>query len=123
MIEFTDYAIIWWDQLVTNRRRYRERPISTWDELKTAMRHRFVPTNYYCELCRRLQGLTQGNKSVEDYYKEMEVVMISANIQEDRETTMARFLQGLNSDIANVVELQHYVEIEYMVHMPIKIEK
>ena len=38
VIEFTDYAIIWWDQLVTNRRRYRERPISTWDELKTASR-------------------------------------------------------------------------------------
>ena len=41
VIEFTDYVIIWWDQLVTNRRRYRERPISTWDELKTAMRRRF----------------------------------------------------------------------------------
>ena len=123
VIEFTDYAIIWWDQLVTNRRRYRERPISTWDELKTAMRRRFVPTHYYRELCRRLQGLTQGNKSVEDYYKEMEVAMIRANIEEDRETTMARFLQGLNSEIANVVELQHYVEVEDMVHMAIKIEK
>ena len=83
MIEFTDYAIIWWDQLVTNRRRYRERPISTWDELKTAVRLWFVPTHYYHELCRRLQGLTQGNKSVEDYYKEMEVAMIRANIEKD----------------------------------------
>ena len=25
---------------------------------------------------------------------------------------MARFLNGLNQDIANVVELQHYVELE-----------
>ena len=31
--------------------------------------------------------------------------------------------QGLNSDIANVVELQHYVEVEDMVRMAIKIEK
>ena len=53
----------------------------------------------------------------------MEVAMIRANIEEDRETTMARFLQGLNSEIANVVELQHYVEVEDMVHMAIKIEK
>jgi hypothetical protein len=30
VIEFTDYAIIWWDQLVTNRRRNQERPIETW---------------------------------------------------------------------------------------------
>ena len=52
VIEFTNYTIIWWDQLVTNRRRYRERPIITQDELKTAMRCRFVPTHYYRELCR-----------------------------------------------------------------------
>jgi len=37
-------------------------------------------------------------------------------VQEDRKATMARFLQGLNRDIANVVELQ-YVELEDMVHM------
>ena len=35
---------------------------------------------------------------------------------------MARFLNGLNQDIANVVELQHYVELEDMVHMEIKVE-
>ena len=27
--EFTDYAMIWWDQLVLNRRRNQERPIDT----------------------------------------------------------------------------------------------
>ncbi|XP_040964536.1 uncharacterized protein [Gossypium hirsutum] len=36
---------------------------------------------------------------------------------------MARFLTGLNRDIANVVELQHYIEIVDMVHMAIKVEK
>ena len=34
---------------------------------------------------------------------------------------MARFLMGLNREIQNVVELQHYVELEDMVHMAIKI--
>ena len=35
---------------------------------------------------------------------------------------MARFLVGLNWEIANFVELQYYVELEDMVHMAIKIE-
>ena len=48
--------------------------------------------------------------------------MTRANIEEDREATMARFLVGLNRQIQNVVELQHYVELEHMVHMAIKIE-
>ena len=46
--------------------------------------------------------------------------MIWANVEEDRKATMARFLNGLNQDIANVVELQHYVELEGMVQMAIK---
>ena len=48
--------------------------------------------------------------------------MIRANVEEDRDAIMARFLNGLNQDIANVVELQHYVELEDMVHMAIKME-
>ncbi|KAL6316619.1 hypothetical protein AAG906_018874 [Vitis piasezkii] len=42
-IEFTDYAIIWWDQPVMNRRRNYERSIETWEEMKATMRRRFVP--------------------------------------------------------------------------------
>jgi hypothetical protein len=89
VIEFTDYAIIWWDQLVTNRRRNTERPVETWGELKALMRRRFVPSRFYRDLYQRLQNLTQGSRSVEDYHKEMEVAMIRANVEEDREATMA----------------------------------
>lgn len=49
--------------------------------------------------------------------------MIKANVVEDCEVTMARFLVGLNWEIANVVELQHYVEIKDIVHMSIKVER
>ncbi|KAL4325112.1 hypothetical protein GQ457_11G027410 [Hibiscus cannabinus] len=115
--------IIWWDQLTLSRRRNGERPVSTWDEMKALMRKRFVPTHYHRDLFQRLQSLTQGNRSVEDYYKDMEIAMIRANVEEDREATMARFLAGLNRDIAEKVELQHYVEIEDMIHMAIKVEK
>ncbi|GKV11001.1 hypothetical protein SLEP1_g22290 [Rubroshorea leprosula] len=81
-VEFTDYAVVWWDQ-----------------------------------------GLTQGSRSIEDYHKEMEIAMVRANVEEDREATVAWFLHGLNRDIANVVELQHYVELEDMVHMAVKVER
>ncbi|KAJ9699061.1 hypothetical protein PVL29_007911 [Vitis rotundifolia] len=106
-----------------NRRRNYERPIETWEEMKVTMRRRFVPSHYYRDLYKKLQSLTQGYRSVDDYHKEMEIAMIRANVEEDREAIMARFLNGLNRDIANVVELQHYVELEDMVHMAIKVER
>ncbi|XP_052483420.1 uncharacterized protein LOC128038888, partial [Gossypium raimondii] len=122
-IEFSDYAIIWWDQLTMSRRRNGERPVSTWAEMKAIMRKRFIPAYYRRELYQKLQSLTQGQRSVEDYYKEMEVAMIRADVEEDREATIARFLAGLNREIANIVELHHYVEVIDMVHMAIKVEK
>lgn len=36
---------------------------------------------------------------------------------------MARFLNGLNKEITNVVELQHYVELEDMLHVAMKVER
>jgi len=53
----------------------------------------------------------------------MEIVKIRANIMKDKETTMTRFLNGLNREIANVVKIQYYVELENMVHMATKVER
>ena len=50
VIKFTDYAIIWCDQLGTNRRRNHERPIETWGELKALVRRRFIISHYYRDL-------------------------------------------------------------------------
>jgi D-ribose pyranose/furanose isomerase RbsD len=91
--------------------------------MKVLMRRRFVLNHYYRDLYLKLQGLNQGYKTVDEYHKEMEIAMIRANVVEDREATMARFLNGLNRDIANVVELQHYVELEDMVHMAMKVKR
>jgi hypothetical protein len=60
---------------------------------------------------------------VEDYHKELEMLLIKANIEEDRDVTMARFIGGLNKEIADVVELHHYVEMEDLVNMAMKVER
>ena len=36
---------------------------------------------------------------------------------------MARFLHGLNREVADMVEMQHYVELTDMVHQAIKVEQ
>ena len=49
--------------------------------------------------------------------------MIRANDSEDRKVTITRFLNDLNKDIVNMVELQYYLKIKDMVHIAIKVEK
>ncbi|RDY04768.1 hypothetical protein CR513_11478, partial [Mucuna pruriens] len=110
------------DQFVINRRRYGERPIRTWEDMKSIMRRRFVSNHYHRDLCRKLQCLTQGSMSVQNYYKKMKVAMTRANVKEDSKVTMARFIGGLK-EIVDVVELQHYMEIEDLLHKAIQNNK
>ena len=49
--------------------------------------------------------------------------MIKANVEEDREATMVRFLNGLNKNIVDRADLHHYVEIEDLVNLAMKVEK
>ena len=62
VVEFTDYASVWWDQLVISRRRNGEHVVSTWNEMKVIMSKRFIPQHYYRELYNGLQRLVQGSK-------------------------------------------------------------
>jgi hypothetical protein len=124
VIEFTNYVLIWWDQNEIGRRRNGERPKMSWEEIRVLMRRRFVPNHYYRNLYLKLQCLNQGSKSVVDeYYKKMKITMIQGNVSKDSEAMMARFLNRLNREITNMVELQHYMELEDMVHMTTKVER
>lgn len=59
---------------------------------------------------------------MDDYHKKMGMLMIRANVEKVRKTTMATFFNGLNMEIANVVELQHYVKLEDL-HVTMKVER
>lgn len=121
--EFSDYDLVWWNKLQKKRARNEEPMVDTWTEMKKIMRKRYVPASYSRDLKFKLQKLTQGNKGVEEYFKEMDVLMIQANIEEDEEVTMARFLNGLTNDIRDIVELQEFVEMDDLLHKAIQVEQ
>jgi hypothetical protein len=52
--------------------------------------------------------LKQGKRTIDEYYKEMELLLVRAEIREDLESKMARFLGGLNEEIAGFVEMFPY---------------
>ncbi|XP_071905956.1 uncharacterized protein [Coffea arabica] len=114
---------MWWDQLKLSRRRSRLPEIATWTQLKGMMRTRFVLGHYYRDLYQKLQTLVQGNRSVDKYHKEMEILMLRADVQEDKEATMARFLNGLRPEIVERVELYHYMELYELVVKADKVEQ
>ncbi|KAH0702349.1 hypothetical protein KY290_017636 [Solanum tuberosum] len=123
VVEFFDYAASWWKKFCRDRIDNGELPIATWDEMKRVMRKRFVPSHFQRDLQKRLQTLKQCSMSVDDYFKAMDLAMIQANCNEDEEATMARFLNCLNGEIVDVVELQQYVNLDELVELAVKVEK
>ncbi|KAK1602109.1 hypothetical protein QYE76_017152 [Lolium multiflorum] len=122
-LEFEDYANTWWEQVVTLREEKGDPPIDTWEDMKEEMQARFVPTHYKTDLFNKLQKLKQGTKTVEEFFKEMELTMMRANIQESENQTIARFFNGLNYPIKKIVEFQPYSNMVELVHQASKAER
>jgi hypothetical protein len=97
--------------------------INTWAEMKRVMRICFVPSSYQRDLRNRLQVLRQGKRSVDEYYKEMELLLVRAEIREDPESKMARFLGGFNEDIAGFVEMFPYHTLQDLVDQSKRTER
>ena len=89
-LEFQNFAMLWWDNIVKERRFNGEKPVYTWIEMKALMRARFIPAHHSRELLQRLENLRQGSMSVED------------------NKTCARYIRVLNSNIYMKVDMYPY---------------
>ena len=72
---------------------------STWEELKVAMRDRFVPPSYHRDLCKKLMRLEQGEKSIQDYYGELQKGLMHCSVVEGNKYSICRFYSGLMREI------------------------
>ena len=122
-LEFNGYALAWWDNLVKERARNMDGQVQTWEHMKALLINRFIPPYYTRELRQRLENLKQGSMSVEEAYNAMQHAMLRANIREDEDSTIARYLRVLNSNIAYEVDMYPCRTAVELLHNAIKIEK
>ena len=122
-LEFEDYASVWWEDIQANIERFQQTPIDTWEYMKEVMYTRFVPEHYRQDLFNKLQTLKQYNKTVEEYYKEMEMLLRRGDVHELEEQTIARFLNGLSPNIKKIVDFQPYKNLVELLHQATKAER
>lgn len=78
--------------------------METWNQMKTIVRKRFVQSHYNRQLHKNLRNLVKVNKFEEEYFKEMETLLLRADVQEDGEAVMSRFMGSLNREIQDRLE-------------------
>jgi hypothetical protein len=95
----------------------------TWDGLKIAMRQRFVPPSYQRDLRKKLIRLDQGDKSVQDYYAELQKGIIHAGVHEETEDKIYHFYGGLRAEIQDIVDYKEYNTVNHLFQLTMLAEK
>ncbi|KAG7556907.1 Zinc finger CCHC-type superfamily, partial [Arabidopsis suecica] len=121
--ELTDNALAWWDRNVAERRRQRFGPVTTWSDMKYLLRLRYVPEQYHRDLQKRFRKLSQGTRSVDEYFEEFEKLMNSLELEESEEALMAQFIDGLQERIQRKVERAQYSGLHELLHLAAQVEQ
>ena len=95
---------------------------SSWEELKVAMRDRFVPP-YHRDLCKKLMRLEQGDKSVHDYYGEIQKGLMRCSVVEGNEDAICYFYSGLRREIQDIVDYKEFNTVNQLFRFAMLVEK
>lgn len=71
----------------------------------------------------KLWRIVQGSWVVDQYFKEMEMLIQWENVDVDDENTMTRFVDGFNKPIVITLRLETYIDLDETIHKAIEIEQ
>ncbi|KAL5577095.1 hypothetical protein UlMin_018794 [Ulmus minor] len=85
-------AKAWWKQIQHSRVLDGKHPITSWTRMKQMLHTHFLPTNFSQTLYLQCLGCKQGNRFIKDYTKEFYRLGARANLVEDENQQVARFI-------------------------------
>ena len=91
-------ASIWWKFFYD-----KEHYIQTWKDMKKYMRDRFVSDSYSIKLICDLHYLQQQDKTITQYYNDLNTLLLHCGLDESEQSKKQRFLKGLNDDIYDML--------------------
>ena len=90
--------------------------------MKEKLKATFFPPHYLQDNYTKLHNLRQATKTVEDYTREFERLVMTCDLRENKDQIMVCYLGGLNEFIRNVVELQPFSTVDEVSSLVYKVE-
>ncbi|KAK9705281.1 hypothetical protein RND81_07G044700 [Saponaria officinalis] len=112
-LKLTKYASLWYENMKRQRRRNGKPKVETWEKLKKHLTKRFLPRDYEQDNYLKLTSLSQENSSMS----------IICDLEEKQELRTARFIRGLDPNLAQRVEIQSYSNFDDACRLALKFEK
>ncbi|XP_048501395.1 uncharacterized protein LOC104893826 [Beta vulgaris subsp. vulgaris] len=122
-IRLTKYAGIWLEGLHAQRAKKNKPKLCSWEKLKGKLKDKFLPDDYEQRQFIRLTSISQGSLSVHEYTMEFEKLGLICNIEEKEKHKTARYIKGLNRNIAKRVEVSSYHTFEDVTKLAMKFEE
>ena len=94
----------------------------TWEELKIAMSNCFVPP-YHRDLSKKLMHLEQGEKSIQDYYVELQKGLMCCSVVKGNEDSICHFYSGLRREIQDIVDYKKVNAVNQLFQFAMLAEK
>jgi len=64
------HAKIWWQEVQLERLRRGKEKITRWDRMVDKLKKQFIPVDYELDLFKKMHGLKQAGRSVQEYTEE-----------------------------------------------------
>jgi hypothetical protein len=93
--KFRGQAAAWWQQLKQSRTWLGKSKINRWEKLLKHMRLAFLPYNYTQTMYQRLQNLSQGSKTMNEYKEEFYKYLTQVDLAETDDQLVSRYIGGL----------------------------
>ena len=87
------------------------------------MRDHFVPPSYHRDLRKKLMRLEQGDKSIQDYYGELQKGLMRCSIVEGNKDAICCFYSGLRHEIQDIVDYKEFNTVNQLFQFAMLAEK
>ena len=91
--------------------------------MKWELKCKYLLENYRQDIFLKMYSLRQRDLSVEDCTAESDQLMLKGEFEEPEEHTIVRYLDRLNYEITNVINLQPYFSLHDVMKLALKVEK
>ena len=111
-MKLTGQARIYWRNLQATTECRHDPMITTWAEMKSCLREKYIPACYRPMIIDEWQHLRQEEGTVADYIARFDDLMIRCNVDEEPMATLARFRSSLPPEFQQELVLQEVSTLE-----------
>ena len=108
---------------MAKRARKGKAKVRFWDQMSDKLQAKFICSHYLQDNYLKLHNLKQGTKSVEEYIREFEQLLLKCDAKKDETQTFVKYLSGLDDQIAYVIGLHPYSSLNDLNFLAYKVEQ